>query len=106
MLCILVALYCVGYLAARSQKYLVHRVGYQTCDGRKSYNHFVDTGDFGPGILQPRALPYILTSCYLAFTPLRWLEIGVWHFIPRKYAFRDGTTARSIGVAYLKRHPA
>ena len=84
--CILAALYSVGYVAARSQKYLVHRVGFQSDNGRKSYNHYVDIGDFGPGISQPRVLPYILWSCYWGFTPLRWLEMGVWHFIPRQYA--------------------
>jgi len=84
-LCILVALYCLGYVAARSEKYFVHRVGFQTDEGRKSYNHYVDIGDFGPGIFQPRSVQYTQFLCYWGFTPLRWVEVLSWQFIPRDY---------------------
>jgi len=83
---VFVALYCLGYVWARSERILVHGVSFATDGDRKSYYPRVITGDFGPGSLQPAATPYIVASCYWLFAPLRWHEAFVWHFIPRQYA--------------------
>jgi hypothetical protein len=80
---ILLVLYGAGYGWARSQSILIHRVAFATEGTGRSYFHSVSTGDFGPGLLQGRVTPLIVSGCYWVFTPLRWLESFVWVFIPR-----------------------
>ena len=81
-----VALYCLGYAWARSEHILVHAVSFATDGNNKSYHHRVITADFGPGLLQHPETPYVVSTCYWLFTPLRWLEAAAWHLIPRQYA--------------------
>ena len=83
---VFVALYCVGYVWARSHHALIHRVSFATESHGKIYFHIVTTGDFGPGVFQSGSTRFIVTTSYEVFTPLRWLEAFVWQFIPRRYA--------------------
>lgn len=78
--------YCGGYLLARSQHTLIHRVSYATDNGGKIYYHHISTGDFGPGVLQGIGTRLVFTASYEVFTPLRWAEACVWYLIPRAYA--------------------
>ena len=78
----LIVLYCVGYGWARSERILIHRSSFATEGGSRHYFHRVEAGDFGPGLLQRPETPFIISGCYLVFTPLRWLESVVWSPIP------------------------
>jgi len=86
MVCITLAVYGLGYFIARQTHLLVHRVGYETeASGTKRYYHYLDEGDFGPGLV----LHDGRDLAYWVFTPLRWAEIFVWHLFPRSYEFRN-----------------
>jgi len=81
---VLVSLYCLGYIWARANHALIHRVSYHTEGNAKSYHHEVTTGDFGPGMLQSPATRWITSGSYWLFTPLRLVEAVGWHFLPAK----------------------
>jgi len=78
ILAIVVSIYGFGYLAARQNRWLVHRAAYETSDhGAKQYFHWVDRGDFGPALLfhsHSSAELWGQEVSYWMFTPLRWLE--------------------------------
>jgi hypothetical protein len=83
VLIILVFSYGAGYAWARSQRILIHRTSFATEGASTHYFHSVSTGDFGPGLLQGSVTPLVVSGCYSAFTPLRWLESLAWSFISR-----------------------
>ena len=78
--------YCLGYLMARSQHALIHRVAFATEGADKNYYHRVMSGDFGPGIFQSAGSQFVLSASHFVFTPLRWSETCIWYLIPRQYA--------------------
>jgi hypothetical protein len=78
---------------------LVHRVGFESrADGKLSYHHSIDEGEFDRGFfLADRHDVNFRMRCqsiaYWVSTPLRWLEIVSWHFVPRTYEWRNGPPA-------------
>ncbi|HZQ47258.1 MAG TPA: hypothetical protein VFC07_09630 [Verrucomicrobiae bacterium] len=88
--------YCAAYLGARETRWLVHRASFETDDhGKKIYHHWIDRGDFGPGLFfhspfERRIYPQAQEEMYWIFTPLRWAEGFAWHVIPRQYQSREG----------------
>lgn len=83
VLTVLLLSYGAGYAYVRSQRILVHRTSYATEGASRRYFHNVVAGDFGPGLLQGRATPLVVSGCYWTFTPLRWLEALVWTMTPK-----------------------
>jgi hypothetical protein len=86
LLGILGFVYGGGYLWARSNHALVHRVSFVSDAGKMDFFHRVTAGDFGPGILQSRGTQIVVTTSYYVFTPLRWFEAVVWHVVPKQHA--------------------
>src|SRR4051812_36918029 len=90
----LFVIYTIGYIAVRETRLLVHRVGYESRDTGLRYYHYVDEGDFGPVLIfhERSTVDMLLHArdlAYWTFTPWRWLEIVIWHIVPRTYEFRN-----------------
>jgi ABC-type Mn2+/Zn2+ transport system permease subunit len=71
--------YVLSYFCARLTHALVHQVSH----AGDAYFHSVVPGE-GSAFSPTR---FYVAGCYIAFTPLRWTEALVWHFIPRHYEF-------------------
>ena len=74
---VIVVSYALSYCFARYTQMLIHRVSH----AGDTYYHSIDTGDryaWSP-------LRFSVPISYVVFTPLRWCEASVWHFIPRHY---------------------
>jgi hypothetical protein len=75
VLSILLAVYCSGYTVSRATQVVIHRQGYS---GDAVATHFVVGGDLSP--TDPvRAATYSLME--LAYTPMRYLELGAWYLV-------------------------
>ena len=76
-LAVILVSYALSYCFARYTQMLIHSVS-QAGD---VYYHSIDA-----------SFRYAWSPCgffvpitYIIFSPLRWVEASVWHFIPRKY---------------------
>jgi hypothetical protein len=75
---ILVAYGC-GYIYARYTHTLIHRV---------TYDHGSLFHSIAPGEVSAFTWGrFYVGSSYVAFTPLRWAEAFLWHFIARDYDY-------------------
>ncbi|EEF59126.1 hypothetical protein Cflav_PD1618 [Pedosphaera parvula Ellin514] len=85
---VICVLYCLTYGWTRSHCILIHRVSVETGGGgSKHYYHGVRGGDLGPIVILQKPdvadrQHAFVEVCYRTFTPLRWTEALVWHFIP------------------------
>jgi len=71
--------YVLSYGFARYTQMLKHRVSH----AGDVYYHAIDTSSrysWSP-------VGLCVSVSYIVFTPLRWSEALVWHFIPRSYEF-------------------
>ncbi len=78
---IIVAIYSLSYIAARSTHYLIHRRTYETVDERIRYLHSVRSGDFGIPWLAGEHHFHIAAVCEFVFTPARVAEAVAWKVI-------------------------
>src|SRR4051794_18285615 len=69
--------YVATYGFARYSQMLIHRVSH----AGDVYHHAIDTTSryaWSP-------VRFLVPVSYFMFTPLRWSEASIWHFIPRTY---------------------
>jgi HAMP domain-containing protein len=69
---VLLIIYCLSYFWVRRTGLLIHRVSYATHDNAGHYYHSISAGRYSG------ALAEFVYGCYIAFTPLRWVESWAW----------------------------
>jgi hypothetical protein len=69
--------YVLGYFAARRERMLIHQVSH----AGDVYHHSIEAS----GLYAWSSLGYFVPVSYIVFSPLRWSEALIWHFIPTHY---------------------